>query len=111
MIATNSSNPSAQALGVPLALMSLMGVWKLLGVVALNVPQARRFREWAYAGFFFDLTGAAYLHVAATDYAGAPASLVLRALLLTSYVLRSKFAAHEGDQRQAMVGNLEASRA
>ncbi len=82
-------------LGVPLGLFALIGVWKLLGVVALGAPllrrlgpNAERVREWAYAGFFFDLTGAAYLHAAAGDVAGVAPPLVFAALLLTSYSLR-----------------------
>ena len=83
---------SAQ-LGIPLALLTLLGVWKLLGIVALVVPGFGRLKEWAYAGFFFDLTGAVYLHVAAGDYAGAPAAAFLVGLLVVSYVLRAKVAA------------------
>jgi hypothetical protein len=75
-------------LDVPLRLLTLMGIWKLLGVAALAAPGLPRVKEWAYAGFFFDLTGAAYLHITAGDLAGAPPSLVLLGLLVTSYVLR-----------------------
>ena len=78
----------AAQLGIPLLLLTLVGIWKLLGVTALLVPGFPRLREWAFAGFFFDLSGAAYLHIAAGDYAGAPASLVLVALLVAAYVLR-----------------------
>lgn len=79
---------AAETIGVPLALMSLMGIWKLLGVVGLVRPQFTRINEWAYAGFFFDLTGAAYLHAAAGDYAGMPGSLGLLVVLVGSYLLR-----------------------
>lgn len=78
----------AAQLGIPLSLLTLVGIWKLLGVTALLVPGFPRLREWAFAGFFFDLSGAAYLHIAAGDYAGAPASLVLAAILVAAYVLR-----------------------
>lgn len=84
---------TAALIGVPLALMSLMGVWKLLGVVALWAPNAGRLREWAFAGFFFDLTGAAYLHVMAGDFAGAPPAIVLTALLVATYLIGAKAAA------------------
>lgn len=77
-------------LGIPLALLTLVGVWKLLGVAALLAPGVPRLKEWAYAGFFFDLTGAAYLHIAADDFAGAPPPLVLAALLCVSYALRRR---------------------
>lgn len=78
-------------LGLPLHLLTLVGLWKLAGIVAIVRPQMRRLNEWAYAGFFFDLTGAAYLHIAVGDFAGAPPPLVLLALLIGSYLLRSSW--------------------
>ncbi len=82
-------------LGLPLGLFALLGVWKLLGIVALAAPGldklgpwVERVREWAYAGFFFDLTGAAYLHFIAGDHAGVPTPLVFAGLLVASYMLR-----------------------
>lgn len=47
-------------LGYPLYLLPFIGAAKLLGVLALLVPGFPRIREWAYAGFFFDLTGAMF---------------------------------------------------
>ena len=48
-------------LGYPVFFMVLLGVWKLLGGVALLVPRFPRVKEWAYAGIFFDLSGAVAL--------------------------------------------------
>jgi hypothetical protein len=76
-------------LGLPLHILTLMGVWKLCGMAALAQPKFPRLTEWAYAGFFFDLTGAAYLHAAAGDFAGMPPSLVILTLLIGSYLLRN----------------------
>ena len=76
-------------LGIPLALLTLVGVWKLLGIAALLTPGRPRLKEWAYAGFFFDLTGAAFLHAAVGDVAGVPVPLLLVVLLVASYVLRN----------------------
>jgi hypothetical protein len=39
--------------------MTILGVWKVLGAIAILVPRFPRLKEWAYAGIFFDLTGAA----------------------------------------------------
>src|SRR5215469_2245401 len=50
--------------GYPAYLLTILGVWKLLGVIALLVPRFPRLKEWAYAGFFFDLTGAAVWFIA-----------------------------------------------
>jgi hypothetical protein len=47
-------------LGYPIYFVPFIGVAKVLGVIALFVPGFPRVREWAYAGLFFDLTGAAY---------------------------------------------------
>jgi uncharacterized membrane protein YphA (DoxX/SURF4 family) len=46
-------------LGYPLYFATILGLWKLLGAIAVVVPRFPRLKEWAYAGFFFDLTGAA----------------------------------------------------
>lgn len=47
-------------LGFPQYLLPFLGVAKLLGIIALLVPGFNRIKEWAYAGFFFDLVGATY---------------------------------------------------
>ena len=81
-----------QHMQLPMHLLALVGVWKLLGIAAIAAsvvrPFSHRLTEWAYAGFFFDLTGAAYLHAAVGDYAGMPGSVVFLGLLVASYWLR-----------------------
>lgn len=54
-----------ESLGYPLYLMSIIGVWKLLGVIAVLVPKFPLIKEWAYAGFFFCMTGALVSHILA----------------------------------------------
>ncbi|MHC1557374.1 DoxX family protein [Actinomycetospora sp. C-140] len=51
------------ALGYPAYLAAILGVWKLLGAVAITVPGYPRLKEWAYAGVVFDLSGAAVSHL------------------------------------------------
>lgn len=51
-------------LGYPLYFLTLLGIWKLLGVVAVLVPGFPVLKEWAYAGFFFAMSGAIYSHIA-----------------------------------------------
>ena len=46
-------------LGYPMYFFAILGVWKVLGAVAILVPGYPRLKEWAYAGIFFDVTGAA----------------------------------------------------
>jgi hypothetical protein len=54
-------------LGYPIYFIVLLGVWKLLGAVALLAPGLPRLKEWAYAGAVFDFTGAFVSHVAMGD--------------------------------------------
>jgi uncharacterized membrane protein YphA (DoxX/SURF4 family) len=46
-------------LGYPAYFATILGIWKLLGAIAIVSPGLPRLKEWAYAGFFFDPTGAA----------------------------------------------------
>lgn len=91
-------------LGLPLHLLTLMGVWKLMGIVALANPRFAKINEWAYAGFFFDLSGAAYLHAAIGDFAGIAPPIVLLTLLVASYVSRNRFRAMGPIPAKAQVG-------
>jgi uncharacterized membrane protein YphA (DoxX/SURF4 family) len=76
-------------LGYPLYFDVLIGVWKLLGGIAILAPRLPRVKEWAYAGIFFDLTGAAFSHAAMDDAAReVMVPLVLAALAVTSWSLR-----------------------
>jgi hypothetical protein len=76
-------------LGYPEYLCTILGVSKLLAVVALLHPRTRLLREWAYAGVAFDGLGAFYSHVAVKD-AIAPtlAPVVFLAFAAASYLLR-----------------------
>jgi uncharacterized membrane protein YphA (DoxX/SURF4 family) len=47
-------------LGYPSYMLPFIGIAKLLGIIALLMPGFPRIKEWAYAGMFFDLTGAVY---------------------------------------------------
>lgn len=51
-------------LGYPSYILPILGVWKILGVVAVLVPKFPLLKEWAYAGFFFIMTGAIFSHIA-----------------------------------------------
>lgn len=54
-------------LGYPLYFLTLLGVWKLLGVIAILIPKFGLLKEWAYAGFFFAMSGAVVSHLAVGD--------------------------------------------
>jgi uncharacterized membrane protein YphA (DoxX/SURF4 family) len=65
-------------LGYPVYLLTILGTWKILGAAAVLVPKFPRLKEWAYAGFFFAMTGAIFSHAVSGD----SAMLMLPALLL-----------------------------
>ncbi|MAQ16370.1 MAG: hypothetical protein CMN30_16465 [Sandaracinus sp.] len=80
---------SMERLGYPVYFGVILGVWKLLGALAIVAPGTGRLKEWAYAGIAFDLTGAAASHAFAGDPAGeAVPALVLLVLAAASYALR-----------------------
>jgi hypothetical protein len=54
-------------LGYPLYFMSIIGAWKVLGVIAILIPGFRLLKEWAYAGFMFVMSGAVLSHLAMGD--------------------------------------------
>lgn len=54
-------------LGYPVYFLSIIGVWKLLGAVAILIPGFPLVKEWAYAGFFFVMSGAIVSHLVCND--------------------------------------------
>ena len=77
----------ARQLGYPLYLLSIIGIWKILGVAALLVPGAPLIKEWAYAGFFFVMSGAAISHIAMRHTAAEviPSLVLLMVIVLSWY--------------------------
>lgn len=76
-------------LGYPLYLLVILGVWRIPGALALLVPRFPRLKEWAYAGAFFNYTGAAASHFLAGDRAGVWVGPLLFSLVtLASWALR-----------------------
>jgi hypothetical protein len=54
----------ASSLGYPSYFFLILGVWKVLAVVAILAPGFLLLKEWAYAGLFFVMTGAFVSHLA-----------------------------------------------
>ncbi|MDR9855388.1 DoxX family protein [Paenibacillus sp. VCA1] len=79
-------------LGYPLYIMTILGIWKVLGAIALLVPGFPRLKEWVHAGIFFLMTGAALSHAFANDYGDYGFNMILplsyAALNIASWVLR-----------------------
>jgi hypothetical protein len=65
-------------LGYPVYILTILAIWKFLGVVAVLIPKYPLLKEWAYAGFFFAMSGAALSHIAT----GNPVTEILPSLLL-----------------------------
>lgn len=65
-------------LGYPLYLLNILGISKILGVVVVLIPKFPLLKEWAYAGFFFIMSGAILSHIAT----GRSMNEVFPALLL-----------------------------
>ena len=53
-------------LGYPVYFIQFISIAKLLGVIIILIPGRGRIKDWAYAGLFFDLTGAVYSGIAAS---------------------------------------------
>ena len=79
-------------LGYPLYLLTIIGIWKLLGVVAVLLPKFPIVKEWAYAGFFFVMTGAAISHIAI----GNPINEIFPSILLLVLTFVSWYFRPEG---------------
>ena len=77
------------AMGYPPFFMTVLGVWKMMGAIAVAVPGVPRLKEWAYAGMIFDLTGAA-ISRAVTGFGPVHVliPLALCGIVLTSWALR-----------------------
>ena len=76
-------------LGYPVYIVTMLGICKILGVVALLIPKASVLKEWAYAGFVFIMLGAVFSHIALNDpVAELIPSLLLLVLTVISWYFR-----------------------
>jgi len=72
-------------LGYPVYLLTILGAWKILGVITVLIPKFSLLKEWAYAGFFFLMSGAIFSHIAAGD----PVIEIFPSLLLLILIVLS----------------------
>ncbi|MCF7804189.1 MAG: DoxX family protein [Candidatus Marinimicrobia bacterium] len=72
-------------LGYPVYFLTILGIWKLLGVIAVLIPKFPLVKEWAYAGFFFVMSGAIFTHIAVGD----PVTELLPSILLLTLTVLS----------------------
>lgn len=78
---------SIEHLGYPAYMLTILGVWKIVGVIAVLIPKFPLLKEWAYAGFIFVLTGAMFSHIAVGDAVMTifPALLLLLLTVVSGY--------------------------
>jgi hypothetical protein len=78
-------------LGYPMYFGIIIGLWKIAGSVAILAPGFGRLKEWAYAGVFFNMTGAAASHAIVGEPAWHVAvTLGFAALAVVSWATRPK---------------------
>jgi hypothetical protein len=76
-------------LGYPVYFLTILGAWKILGAVVVLIPGFALVKEWAYAGFFFAMSGAMASRLAAGDaVTDMLPSLLLLVLTLVSWYFR-----------------------
>jgi uncharacterized membrane protein YphA (DoxX/SURF4 family) len=76
-------------LGYPEYILTIIGTWKVLGSIVLLIPKFPLIKEWAYAGFFFAMSGAVFSHLASGESMNKIVSpLVLLILIVLSWLFR-----------------------
>lgn len=89
MLQTGGYNEIVTSLGYPLYLLSIIGTWKILGVITILLPGFTLLKEWAYAGFFFVMSGAFLSHlIMSQPIVEALPSLILLITIVLSWYLR-----------------------
>ncbi|MEO8861234.1 MAG: DoxX family protein [Ginsengibacter sp.] len=75
-------------LGYPIYFLTILGIWKILGVAAVLIPKFPLLKEWAYAGFFFAMSGAIFSHISSGSTNEIFPSLLLLILTMVSWFFR-----------------------
>ena len=91
-------------LGYPAYFVTILGISKILGVAALLIPKFPLLKEWAYAGFFFMMSGAIFTHIAV----GSSMSEIIPSLLLLILTVVSWYF-RPSDRKIVSVNNLNKS--
>lgn len=92
ILQTDAVKDAATILGYPMYFFFLLGIFKILGAIALFLPNSlSRIKDIAYAGFAFDFIFASYSHFSVGDPIGKViVPLVLLGILATSFLLNEK---------------------
>ncbi len=89
MLQIGGYNEIVTELGYPIYMLSILGTWKILGVIAILIPKRPLIKEWAYAGFFFAMSGAAISHfIVGQSLTDAMPSIILLIVTVLSWYFR-----------------------
>jgi hypothetical protein len=82
--------PQLLQLGYPAYFAAILGIWKVLGAIALLAPRYPLVKEWAYAGLFIDYTAALASRLVVGEGTASNLSepILSIALLASSWALR-----------------------
>ncbi|PJJ84499.1 DoxX family protein [Mucilaginibacter auburnensis] len=67
LLETKDETAMMAHLGYPRYLLIVLGVWKIAGVITVLLPKFTLLKEWAYASFFFAMSGAVVSHLVVAD--------------------------------------------
>ena len=67
LLKTDEETAMMTRLGYPVYFLTIIGIWKILGVIAVLIPKFPLLKEWAYAGFFIAMSGAVVSHLMVGD--------------------------------------------
>ncbi|OGS79896.1 MAG: DoxX-like family protein [Candidatus Fluviicola riflensis] len=90
-----------KSLGYPVYLLTILGIWKILGVVVILIPKFPVLKEWAYAGFFFCMSGAAISHIVV----GSPVNEIIPSILLLTLTVVSWYFRPAGRKPFVVINN------
>lgn len=68
MLQIGGYNEIITKLHYPLYLLTILGVWKILGVIAILIPKFPLLKEWAYAGFFLPCRSSDFTFGSRTEF-------------------------------------------
>ncbi|RYD73825.1 MAG: DoxX family protein [Sphingobacteriales bacterium] len=88
-------------IGFPEYMLPFIGWAKILGVLAILIPNNWRVKEWAYAGLTFDVLGAIYAFISI----GLPAS-DWAAMFVFLFLIAASYYFHLRLQKQKQAENL-----
>ena len=91
LMGTKQGNDLLIHLRYPLYINVILGIAKILGAIALTIPGFKTLKEWAYAGFTFDILGASASYALNGDSFGdAFMPLIFLLVMFISYALWKK---------------------